>query len=75
MKDTSVSLEAADIQSAARNGSTFGAFFDRRFFATSGCACSLDIILVAKSVLHSRFNLILSPFFGLRIVSWLQRFC
>ena len=37
MKDTSVSLEAADVQSAARSGSTFGAFFDRRFFATSLC--------------------------------------
>jgi two-component system, LuxR family, sensor kinase FixL len=35
MKGISVSFEAADIQSAARNGSTFGAFFDRRFFATS----------------------------------------
>ena len=68
MKGTSVSLEAADIQSAARNGNTFGAFFDRRLFATSGCGCSPDITLVAKSVLHSRFNLILSPFFGLRIL-------
>jgi len=37
MKGTSVSFEAADIQSAARKGSTFGAFFDRRFFATSLC--------------------------------------
>src|SRR6266481_6283042 len=35
MKGSSVSFEAADMQSAARNGSTFGAFFDRRFFATS----------------------------------------
>jgi two-component system, LuxR family, sensor kinase FixL len=35
MKRTSVSFEPADIQSAARNGSAFGAFFDRRFFATS----------------------------------------
>ncbi len=29
----------------------------------------------AKSVLHSRFNRILYPFFGLRILLWLQRFC
>ena len=35
MKGSSVSFEAADMQSVARNGSTFGAFFDRRFFATS----------------------------------------
>ncbi len=35
MKDTSVSFEAADMQSAVPNGSTFGAFSDRRFFATS----------------------------------------
>jgi two-component system sensor kinase FixL len=35
MKGTSVSFEAADMQLAAGNGSTFGAFFDRRFFATS----------------------------------------
>ena len=35
MKGKSVSFEAADMKSTARNGSTFGAFFDRRFFATS----------------------------------------
>ena len=35
MKRDSVFFEPADIQSAARNGNTFGAFFDRRFFATS----------------------------------------
>jgi PAS domain S-box-containing protein len=35
MKSSAVSFEAADMQSAARNGSTLGAFFDRRFFATS----------------------------------------
>ena len=35
MKGNSVPFEAADMQSTARNGSTFGAFFDRRFFATS----------------------------------------
>jgi PAS domain S-box-containing protein len=35
MRGNSVSFEAAEMQSAARNGSTFGAFFDRRFFATS----------------------------------------
>jgi two-component system, LuxR family, sensor kinase FixL len=35
MKGTSVPFEAADMQSAARNGSTFGALSDRRFFATS----------------------------------------
>src|SRR6266481_2299614 len=35
MKGTSLSFEAADMQSAVPNGSTFGAFSDRRFFATS----------------------------------------
>ena len=35
MKGNSVSFEAADMQSAARNGSTFGALFNRRLFATS----------------------------------------
>jgi two-component system, LuxR family, sensor kinase FixL len=35
MKSSAVSFEATDMQSAARNGSTLGAFFDRRFFATS----------------------------------------
>jgi PAS domain S-box-containing protein len=35
MKGNSVPFEAADMQSAARNGRPFGAFSDRRFFATS----------------------------------------
>ena len=35
MKGNSVSFGAADMKSTARNGSTFSAFFDRRFFATS----------------------------------------
>ena len=74
MKSGSVSFAVAEPQSEPQNGSTLSTIFDQHLLATA-CGCSLDIILVARSVLHSRLNLILSPFFGLRILFLSRRFC